>query len=127
MRTRFDSFFEKWSDVEKTGYTTLRIRIKDENGNIINFDDAIAEAIEKIVKDNVDCYMTPDRAVFNGPATILFWSDDTKTVVKCQDDEPFDPEKGVALAMLKKYFGGSRYNDVLKKLINEAYTCNEPK
>lgn len=69
----------------------------------------------------------PTRIVFNGPATIAFWPDGTKTVVKCQDDEPFDPEKGVALAMLKKYFGGSRYNDVLKKLINEAYACNESK
>ena len=62
----------------------------------------------------------PTRVVFNGPATIAFWPDGTKTVVKCQDGEPFDPEKGVALAMLKKYFGGAKYNDILRNLIKNA-------
>lgn len=53
---------------------------------------------------------------FNPPATIVFWSDKTKTVVKAQDDEPFDPEKGLAMAMLKKYAGnkGSYFNEISK-------------
>ena len=62
----------------------------------------------------------PDRVVFNGPATIAFWPDGTKTIVKCQDNEPFDPEKGVAMAILKKVFGGGRYNDIIKRLIDNA-------
>ena len=36
------------------------------------------------------------KVIFNDPATIVFWSDNTKTVVKAQD-EPFDPEKGFLL------------------------------
>lgn len=39
---------------------------------------------------------------FNGPATIIFWSDETKTVVKCKD-ENYDAEKGLAMALAKGY------------------------
>lgn len=78
--------------------------------------------IEDVTAESLKCEPNeePERIVFNGPATIAFWPDGTKTVVKCQDGEPFDPEKGVALAMLKKYFRGAKYNDVLNKLIKNA-------
>lgn len=39
--------------------------------------------------------------MFNGAATIVFWADDTKTVVKAIG-ENFDPEKGLAMAIAKK-------------------------
>lgn len=42
-----------------------------------------------------------DRVIFNPPATIVFWSDGTKTVVKAQN-EVFDWEKGLAMAVCKK-------------------------
>jgi hypothetical protein len=45
--------------------------------------------------------------IFNNPATIIFWADGTKTVVECQD-EPYDPEKGLAMAMCKKMLGNKR-------------------
>lgn len=45
--------------------------------------------------------------IFNDPATIVFWKDGTKTVVKAQG-EPFDPEKGLAMAFSKKMFGNDR-------------------
>ena len=43
--------------------------------------------------------------VFNGPATIVFWTDGTKTVVKCRKGDKFDPEKGIAMACAKKLLG----------------------
>lgn len=43
--------------------------------------------------------------IFNDPATIVFWDDGTKTVVKAQGDDIFDPEKGLAMAITKKAFG----------------------
>lgn len=43
--------------------------------------------------------------IFNDPATIVFWIDDSKTVVKCQKGETFDPEKGLAMAISKKVLG----------------------
>ena len=43
--------------------------------------------------------------IFNEPATIILWADGTKTVVKCQEGEGYDPEKGMAMAISKKALG----------------------
>ena len=57
----------------------------------------------------------PANVIFNGPATIVFWNDGTKTVVKCEG-EAFDKEKGHTMAIAKRAIGdkGSYYN-VFKK------------
>ena len=56
------------------------------------------------------------NVIFNDPATIVFWEDETKTVVKCQDGDEFDPEKGLAMAIVKKAYGNkSNYCNKLKK------------
>lgn len=47
---------------------------------------------------------TPLRVIRNGPATIVFWKDGTKTVVKCHDED-YDPEKGLAMALCRKLWG----------------------
>ena len=61
------------------------------------------------------------NVIFNPPATIVFWNDGTKTVVKAQNDETFDPEKGLAMAITKKALGNQgNYFDTIKKYI-EAY------
>lgn len=53
---------------------------------------------------------------FNGPATIVFWADGTKTVVKCQDGDDYSEEVGLAMCIVKKAFGNtSKYNDIFKK------------
>lgn len=53
--------------------------------------------------------------IFNEPATIVFWEDDTKTVVKCNQNEEYDPEKGLAMAIAKKYLGNQgNYYDVFR-------------
>lgn len=66
------------------------------------------------------------KVVFNDPATIVFWNDGTKTVVKA-DGEPFDPEKGLAMAIAKKHFGNEGYYyDIFKKwLPKEEMLPNE--
>lgn len=56
------------------------------------------------------------KVIFNEPATIVLWSNGDKTVVKCQDGDKFDKEKGLSLAVMKYVFGNkSKYNDVIKK------------
>ena len=56
------------------------------------------------------------NVIFNDPATIVFWEDRTKTVVKCQDGDEFDPEKGLAMAIAKKAYGNKgNYCNKLKK------------
>ncbi len=55
------------------------------------------------------------KAIFNDPATIVFWSDGTKTVVMCGKDDKYDPEKGLAMAFCKKVMGNSgRYYKMFK-------------
>jgi hypothetical protein len=44
------------------------------------------------------------RIIYNDPATIILWDDGTKTVAKAHN-EPFDREKGLAMAILKKMLG----------------------
>ena len=52
---------------------------------------------------------------FNPPATIVFWTDNTKTVVKC-NGEDYDPEKGLAMCICKKMLGNKgNYYEVFKK------------
>lgn len=41
----------------------------------------------------------------NGPATIVFWADGTKTVVKCGPMDLYDVEKAVAMCFMKKALG----------------------
>lgn len=60
------------------------------------------------------------KVIFNDPCTIVFWNDGTKTVVKCGEDDIFDPEKGLAMAISKYFFDNQGYfNDVFKKFIPE--------
>lgn len=59
--------------------------------------------------------MVPKRIVRNGPAMVVFWNDDTKTVVKCHEEE-FDYEKGLAMALARKMWGRSRTLAYLKKV-----------
>lgn len=74
-----------------------------------------------------------DKIIFNNPATIVFWSDGTKTVVKCMRNQEFNTYYGVACAIMKKYFGNNssakafidrfRDND-LKETVEVFGECN---
>lgn len=64
------------------------------------------------------CYSIPKikNVIFNDPATIVFWNDNTKTVVKCQNGDEFDPEKGITMAFFKKTHGNiGHYFEEIKK------------
>lgn len=52
--------------------------------------------------------LKPTRIIFNDPATIVFWSDGSKTVVKCSKDDVFNRYQGFAMAYFKKVFGTGR-------------------
>ena len=60
-----------------------------------------------------------ENVIFNDPATIVFWKDGTKTVVKATNEE-FDPEKGLAMAIAKKALGNKHdYYNVFKKWLKK--------
>lgn len=71
--------------------------------------------------------VTIKKVIFNEPATIVFWSDNTKTVVKCAEDEVYDPEKGLAMAIAKRALGneGNYYNTFRKWLPKEQVYLKE--
>lgn len=58
----------------------------------------------------------PKKLIVNGPATVILWDDGSKTVAKCNKDEPFDPEKGVAIAIAKRFVSSGK----LHKLFDDA-------
>ena len=75
------------------------------------------------VKKVYPTYPEIKNVIFNPPATIVFWDDGTKTVVKTQNNEHFDPEKGLSMAIAKKHFGNKgHYFEEIKKW-TEKYTA----
>lgn len=66
----------------------------------------------------LDVKLKIKEVIYNPPATIIKWVDGTKTVVKCQEGEIFDKEKGFAMAFLKKALGNEgKYYDTVKKWV----------
>lgn len=87
--------------------------------NYIKYDTEMTmRMLEKRKEKNMSAISKIESVRFNNPATIVFWSDGTKTVVKAQPGEPYDPEKGLAMAISKKALGnkGNYYNTFEKHL-----------
>lgn len=71
------------------------------------------------------CDSKIDRVIFNAPATIVIWSDGSKTVVKCQPGDEYNKETGLAMCIAKKYLGNKgNFNETFKKYI-EGYDPRE--
>ena len=61
------------------------------------------------------------KVIFADPATIIYWGDDTKTVVKCGELDEYDPEKGIAMCMLKKMLGNEgNYNNLIRDAMEKG-------
>lgn len=74
------------------------------------------------MKSTIEIDMSPavKDVIFNPPATIVFWKDGTKTVVKA-DGEEFDAEKGLAMAFSKKFLGNKyEYYNTFKHWLKRA-------
>ena len=119
--------------VEAFDYNSFHVGIRRiyTNGNIASkilwtepeyvIFDTLDDAHNYCMHDEVNSSrMMIKKAIFNNPATIVFWSDGSKTVVKSHLDD-YDPEKGLAMAIAKKALGneGNYYNVFKKWLPNE--------
>jgi hypothetical protein len=61
------------------------------------------------------------NVIYHYPATIVYWCDGTKTVVKCGENDIYDPEKGLAMALVKHFLGNKgNYNNLFRKYLKEA-------
>lgn len=49
----------------------------------------------------------PKEIIYNDAATIVYWTDGTKTVVKCAEDDEYSEYAGFVAAVAKKMYGGA--------------------
>lgn len=126
-----------WNEVTNV-YTAIRSAIEHVNASRDNHFNTVTEYTYPSCHDYIwaDIEMTKQmvnavhgclsleikNVIFNDPATIVFWADGTKTVVKAQENDWFDPEKGLAMAIAKKVYGnqGNYYNKLKKWLPEES-------
>ena len=82
--------------------------------------DDIAEALNRAFNPNIfGKSLTTKKIIYNGPATIILWTDGTKTVVKCKEGDPYSFEAGFALAVLKRLTGND-FHRCLRKVTKGA-------
>ena len=49
----------------------------------------------------------PKEIIYNDAATIVYWADGTKTVVKCNENDEYSEYAGFVAAVAKKMYGGA--------------------
>ena len=123
-----DSLNYKIFDIEVTISTkelntiTLRKRNKHEGRNEMPVERKSTSSCVYYAATTAKSVSVPSikKVIFNYPATIVLWSDGSKTVVKCQDGDIYDPEKGLAMAISKKAIGNKgNYCNEFKKWLPE--------
>lgn len=75
----------------------------------------LADEEEEAESEADDCDECPplwgvpdiDRIIFSPPATVIFWDDGEKTVVKCAEGQQYDRYNGFCAAVCKRLFGSS--------------------
>lgn len=77
------------------------------------------DAYEEYMRLKKQCAIGIEKIIFNPPATIVFWSDGTKTVVKSKPDTEFNPYHGLCAAATKKLLGNGS-NHKIKKIISRC-------
>ena len=103
----------------ETPHTLLTLNLTGEDANMFDFNMCrfVPREIVNVLKElpSLNSSVTMKKVIFNDPATIVYWKDGTKTVVKCQDEE-FDKEKGLLAAIAKKVYGNKgNFNNIIKK------------
>lgn len=89
---------------------------------------------ETFLRDDC-CILVPEKSttntrmpeikdvIFNDPATIVFWEDGTKTIVKCQKGtgDVYSKEAGLAMAIAKKAYGNKgNFNNIFNRWLEVA-------
>ena len=121
-----DSLNYKIFDIEVTISTkelnTITLRKKDKRRNEMPVERKSTSSCVYYASTTAKSVSVPSikKVIFNYPATIVLWSDGSKTVVKCQDGDIYDPEKGLAMAISKKALGNKgNYCNEFKKWLPE--------
>lgn len=82
------------------------------------FNDPVEGAFIKM-KSSIN--MMPKEVIFAPPATIVYWQDGSRTVVKCSEEDEFSEEMGFVLCFMKKMFGNNgSYNNYINDALESA-------
>ena len=66
--------------------------------------------------DDEDDFVFIEHVIYNDPATIIFWSDGTKTMVKARGGDKYTRQVGFLMCLAKKLFGNDgTWYDVLRE------------
>lgn len=114
---------ELYADIpSKYSYTTTYDPFRAEFCGSFKVVDAIMKNIHSDFEYQfyIKPYFNIKKVIFNNPATIVYWEDGTKTVVKCGKDDTYSEEAGLALCFMKKALGNKgNYNNTFKKYKGE--------
>lgn len=80
--------------------------------------DLIDTMFERAIR-SIGVGIYPRRIIRNGDATVVFWGDGNKTVVKCHG-EGYDAEKGLAMALARKVWGRSETMRLVKSIEDQG-------
>lgn len=102
--------FIEGSEIMNDGYNTANktyyyIRLDD--GMLVY---VLESLLVLIANTNSEPSTVPEaikKVIFNGDRTIIIWYNDTKTIVKCADDEMYDKYTGFCAAIVKMIFGST--------------------
>lgn len=109
-KDRFAKEYESWLLQNSVVDAILYTNKKMDSALSVN-----KETANKSNRKSLDVRRFIKKVKFNPPATIVFWADNTKTVVKCKGED-YDPEKGLAMCICKKVLGDKgNYYEVFKK------------
>ena len=106
-------------EINKPIYRELNVTKAEESTEYYNNYVTTTNAVFNTITTSQTVIPKIKYVIYNDPATIVFWEDETKTVVKCKN-EKFDPEKGLAMAFSKKMLGNKgNYYNIFKKWLPE--------
>jgi len=57
-----------------------------------------------IERQNIAEYFVPKKIIYCDPATIVYWRDGSKTVVRVSNGDDFQKDQGFAMAVVKKIY-----------------------
>lgn len=97
------AFYNKFQEADGRALK-LRLENLDLQGCLVN----VRGILDHFTDTKIDKVIAQDTAI------VVFWSDGTKTSVKCGSEDKFDYEKGLAIAILKHAYGPDAYKNMVR-------------
>lgn len=84
-----------------------------------NVHDYMQKDIEFTMPIHRQFRFAPKEIIYHDAATIVYWTDGTKTIVKCNENDEYSEYSGFVAAVAKKMYGGA---NAINRLIDSKKT-----